>query len=264
MSAPGTPGVPGNESAFAALTERAAQTSAGKPRRSFLGRLVLHVFNLLIAAGAFAVYEHFHLLKQTTPALISLVIAAVFALAPVRAILGELWSLESKALHIVHGVGGLGLIGLALGGYVSGGPVLNHAAMAPFEIMGAAQAIMHQQHPRNARQAEALRRFATSLPEVEQFTSARNLTSPDNVARAVRVLSDLISKAQALGATELDADPGFQSALRQVTTHVGLTLGLDAVDQGIDRLAAQAGVEAPQVTELRSKLARARQTIASR
>jgi hypothetical protein len=183
--------------------------------------LVLHVFNLLIAAGAFAAYEHFHLLKQTTPALISLVIAAVFALAPVRAILGELWSLESKALHIVHGVGGLGLIGLALGGYVSGGPVLNHAAMAPFEIMGAAQAIMHQQHPRNARQAEALRRFATSLPEVEQFTSARNLTSPDNVARAVRVLRDLISKAQALGATELDADPGFQSALRQVTTHVG-------------------------------------------
>ena len=96
---------------------------------------------------------------------------------------------------------------------------------------------------------------------VEQLTSARDLTSPDNAARAARVLGDLISKARALGATELDADPGFQSALREVTTRVGLTLGLDAVDQGIDRLAGQPGTSR-QVAELRKELSWARQEIA--
>jgi hypothetical protein len=250
-------------SAAAAAAERAALASAGGSRRarSVLGRLVLHCFNLVIAAGAFAAYQHFHLEKQSGPALVSLLVAVGFALAPVRALLGELWALESKALHIFHGVGGLALAGLALGGHVTGAPVLSRAALAPFEIMGAAQAIMHQQHPRNARQAEALRRFATSLPEVEQLTSARDLTSPDNAARAARVLGDLISKARALGATELDADPGFQSALREVTTRVGLTLGLDAVDQGIDRLAGQPGTSR-QVAELRKELSWARQEIA--
>lgn len=251
-------------STYAALAERGAQAAVQPARRSrsILARLVLHAFNLLIAAGAFATYQHFHLQGQSTPALVSLLVAGIFAFAPVRTLLRELLALESKALHFVHGIGGLGLAGLALGGYISGGPVLSHAALAPFQIMGAAQAIMHQQHPRNARQAEALRRFATSLPEVEQFTSARNFTSPDNVARAVRVLSDLISKAQALGETELEADPGFQSALRRATTHVGLTLGLDAVDQGIDRLATQSGAS-PQVAELRKRLAAARKAIAS-
>ena len=252
-------------SSATAVAERAALARTLAPRRagSIFGRLLLHACNLAIAAGAFAAYQHFHLEKQSTAALVSLLVAAGFALAPLRALLSELWAVESTALHIVHGVGGLGLAGLALGGYVSGTPVLNRAALAPFEIMGAAQAIMHQQHPRNARQADALRRFATSLPEVEQFTSARDLTSPENVARAVKVLSDLIGKAQALGATELDADPGFQSALRQVTTRVGLTLGLDAVDQGIDRVATRSGTSV-EVAELRKKLARARQTIASR
>jgi hypothetical protein len=253
------------ELASAAIAERAALATgrASRSAGSIFGRLLLHTFNLLIAAGAFAAYQHFHLQKQSTAALVSLLIAAGFALAPVRALLGELWTLERSALHIFHGVGGLALAAVALGGHVSGTPVLSHAALAPFEIMGAAQAIMHQQHPRNARQADAMRRFAASLPEVAEFTSARDLTSPDNVARAVHVLGDLISKAQALGATELDADPGFQSALHEVTTRVGLTLGLDAVDQGIDRLAAQPGTS-PQVAELRRKLARARQQIAQR
>jgi hypothetical protein len=247
------------EAALAGQQHAQVPTQPPPRKRSLLGRLILHAFNLLIAAGAFTAYQHFHLQGQSTPALVSLVIAGVFAFAPVRALLGELLSLEGKALHVVHGIGGLGVAALALGGVVSGAPVLNHAALAPFQLMGAAQAIMHQEHPRNARQAEALRRFATSLPEVAQFTSTRNLTSPDNIERAVRVMSDLISKAQALGQTELESDPGFQSALHRV----GLTLGLDAVDQGIDRLAGQPGTSM-QVEELRKQLAKARQAVAKK
>jgi hypothetical protein len=116
---------------------------------------------------------------------------------------------------------------------------------------------MHQNHPRNAKQAEALRRFATSLPEVAEFTSSRDLTSPQNIARAVHVLNDLISKAQALGETELEADPNFQSAWARATTRSGLTLGLDVVDQGINRLAANPAAAA-SVPELRQRLAKAR------
>ena len=117
--------------------------------------------------------------------------------------MSELFAIEGKVLHLVHGIGGLALGGLALGGVISGGPLLTHAALAPFAIMGAAQAVMHQDHPRNPEQADALRRFATSLPEVEQFTNSGDLTSPANVRRAVAVLTDLVTKAQVLGETEL-------------------------------------------------------------
>ena len=134
---------------------------------------------------------------------------------------------------------------------------MNHAAMAPFAIMGAAQALMHQNHPRNAKQAEALRRFATSLPEVAEFTQTGNLSSPENITRAVRVLNDLITKAEALGETELEADPNFQSAWRQATTRTGLSLGLDVADQAINRL-AQNPAAAAAVPDLRRRLAEAR------
>jgi len=42
----------------------------------------------------------------------------------------------------------------------------------------------------------ALKRFATSLPEVAQFAGG-NLSSPENARRAVAVLSDIVAKAQA-------------------------------------------------------------------
>ncbi len=226
------------------------------PRRIFR-RILLHCLSLLLAAAAFVAHEHFKLTGQSTQALVSLVAAAVFALAPVRALIGEFFAIEGKALHALHGVGGLALVGLAAGGVISGQPLLNRAAMAPFAIMGAAQAIMHQNHPRNAKQAEALRRFATSLPEVAEFTSSGNLTSPENAARAVRVLSDLISKAEALGETELEADPNFQSAWARATTRTGLALGLDTIDQAINRLAANPAAAAA-VPELRRQLAKAR------
>lgn len=245
----------------------APQYGASPPARpraqAILGRLVLHAVNLVIAAGAFAAYEHFSLAHASGAALGSLAVAGGFALAPVRAILHVLFALESKVLHLVHGIGGLALAGLAAGGVVSGGPVLSHAALAPFAIMGAAQAVMHQNHPRDARQAEALRRFAASLPEVEQFTRPGNLTSPANAARAAAVLSDVIAKAQALGETELQADPGFQSALRRATARTGLTLGLDAVDQALRKLRSNpaAARELPLLTQ---RLAAARETLAAR
>jgi hypothetical protein len=121
---------------------------------------------------------------------------------------------------------------------------------------------MHQHQPRNAKQAAAMQRFAASLPEVAQFASAKDLTSPANAVRAVTVLSDIISKAQALGQTELEADPRFQSALSQVSARFGANLGLDAVDAVLNQLAANP-VMAGAVPGLRNQVASARRTIAA-
>jgi len=235
-----------------------------KPRAApLLRRIVLHLLALVGAAGLYVAHEHWAVSGDSTHSLLALIGAALLALAPVRAVLGSVFALEGKVLHLVHGVGGLALVGLAAGGVVSGGPLITHAALAPFAVMGAAQAIMHQNHPRNAQQAEALRRFATSLPEVEQFTKSGSLASPQNAARAVAVLRDLLGKAEALGYTELDADPGFQSALRQATTRFGLTLGLDQVDKAITALANNPKT-ASAVPELRQQLAKARRVAEQR
>lgn len=189
------------------------RTTSPLSSRRIFGKILLHAVFLLIAVVAFGAYAHFKLHDQYAQSLASLLLAAGFGLAPVRAMVRELFSIEGKLLHLVHGVGGLALIGLALGGVVSGGPLLTHAALAPFAIMGAAQAVMHQDHPRSPEEAAALKRFVTSLPEVEQFTKSGNLASPANVQRVITVLTDLINKAQVLGEAELRSDPGFQAAL---------------------------------------------------
>jgi hypothetical protein len=248
----------GSDKMNRALPTVAETLPAQKPAaRRVLHRVLLHCLSLLIAAAAFVAYQHFKLNGQSTAALVSLVTSGIFALAPVRALIGEMFAIEGRVLHALHGVGGIAFVGLAAGGFISGQPLLNRAAMAPFAIMGAAQAIMHQDHPRNAKQAEALRRFATSLPEVAEFTRSGNLTSPENVARAVHVLNDLLSKAEVLGETELEADPNFQSAWARATTRTGLTLGLDTIDQAINRLAANPAA-ASAVPDLRRRLAKAR------
>jgi len=222
----------------------------------------MHGVFLVIAIGCFAGYAHFKVAGQHTASLVCLVAAALFGFAPVRDVVRMVFAVEGKALHLVHGLGGLGLLLLPLGGVVSGGRVLTHAAMAPFAIMGAAQAVMHQDHPRNAKQAAALRQFASSLPEVAEFANTKDLTSPANAARAVTVLTDIISKAQALGQTELDSDPGFQSALSQVSARMGGNLGLDAVDLALNKLAENPAT-ASAVPELRKQIAAARKTLAS-
>ena len=142
------------------------------PAHTILRHLVLYSVCLGVAAIAMAAHEHYKLANQSTPALISLVAAGGFALVPFRALLGALFGVERSVLHLVHGVGALAFIGLGTGGVITGAPVLSHAATAPFAIMGAAQALMHQDHPRNAQQAAALNQFASSLPEVAQFSRA--------------------------------------------------------------------------------------------
>jgi hypothetical protein len=238
------------------LDPRALEQVAAAPARGILKHALVNVVALVLAVGAFVAYQHFKLHGQSQAALVSVVAAGLLALMPVRALLDGFLSLERHVLHAFHGLGTLTFVGLAAGGAFSGGSLLNHAAMAPFALMGAAQAIMHQDHPRNVRQAEALRAFATSLPEVAEFTRG-NLRSPENASRAVVVLQDLIGKAEALGETELQADPNFQSALARATTRTGLTLGLDSIDQVLNRLAANPATAAA-VPDLRRQLARAR------
>ncbi len=239
----------------------ATPTRPGRAAR-ILRKLLLHAAFVLIAVVAYAAYEHFRLNGQSRASLVSLVAAAGFGLAPLRLVLHELLAIEGKIAHLAHGLGGLALIGLTAGGVVSGGPLLSHGAMAPFAIMGAAQALMHQNQPRSREQAEAMRAFATSIPEVARFTSSRDLGSPANVRRAVAVLTDLIGKAEVLGETELRSDPGFQAALRRATARTGLSLGLDAADRAIGNLeSSPAGARA--APELRRKLAAARKSLAS-
>ncbi len=236
-------------------TDAAAHELPQRP--GLLHHLFLNVVALTVAAGAFVAHEHFRLAGAKTPALVALGVAAVCAFMPLRSLLGAVLGVERRALHAVHGVGALALAGLGAAGVYSSPGLMSHAAMAPFALMGAAQAIMHQDHPRNAEQAAALRRFASSLPEVAQFTSG-DLASPANAQRAVSVLTDLIGKAEVLGETELKADPNFQSAWAQATTRAGLGLGLDSIDGALDRLAKNPAA-AGAVPQLRRELAHARE-----
>jgi hypothetical protein len=234
---------------------------ANEPRgRPLIARILLHGAALLVGIGCYAAHEHFKLHGQSTPALLTLIAAGVLVLAPLRAVIGALFATERKLLHFAHGLGGLTIVGLTAGGAMSGGPLLDHAALAPFAIMGAAQAVMHQNHPRNAEQAAALRRFSLSLQEVQQFAGSKEPMSPENVARSIKVMRDIVAKAQALGETELNSDPGFQSALRRTSARLGLTLGLDSIDQVMGRLATEP-TAAKQLPELRRELARARNTV---
>ena len=245
-------------------SEQLAPRDSAAPRRSpiFIATRVLKQIGfLLIAVGFLAAYEHFSAEGASTVGIVCLVAGAGFAFAPLRELIRIVFGIEGKALHIAHAVGGLGLIALPVTGAVSGEPMLTHAALAPFAVMGAAQAIMHSNHPRNARQAVALQGFAASLPEVAQFTKSDNLSSPANAARAVGVLSDILAKAQALGETELDADPGFQSAMSRVSTRFGANLGLDAVNLALSRMEANPAT-ARAVPRLRQRLAAARMSIA--
>jgi hypothetical protein len=246
------------------MTQPPAPGPAAAPRpslRSVALKVLLHGAFLLVSIGCLALYEHFRVEGASSASIACLVAGAVFGFAPGRDLVRIVFRVEGKALHLVHGLGGLALLALPLTGVIPGAPVLTHAAMAPFEIMGAAQAVMHQGHPRNAKQAAALQRFATSLPEVAQFAGSKDLASPGNAMRAVAVLSDIIGKAKALGATELDSDPGFQSALSRASTRFGANLGLDAVEMVLAKLAANPAT-AGAVPKLRRQLGLARSSIA--
>jgi hypothetical protein len=223
--------------------------------------LLLHLGALVIAVACFAAYGHFKLEGRSSASMVSLASAAVFGFIPLRDVLQIFFRIEGKALHLAHGIGSLALVGLPVSGVVSGKSVMTRAWMAPFAMMGAAQAVMHQNNPRNAQQAAALQRFVASLPEVAQFASPKDLTSPANAKRAVAILSDILAKAQALGETELESDPGFQSALRETTTRFGASLGLDAVDVALRNLSGNPAAQSA-IPDLQKRLALARKTIA--
>ncbi|WP_242343799.1 hypothetical protein [Anaeromyxobacter terrae] len=220
-------------------------------------RFLLHCALLVAAAVSFAAYEHLKLQGASTESTLALVAAAGLGLSPLRAVVHELFTIEGALLHFVHGMGGLALMGLTLGGVISGRPVLDHAALAPFTIMGAAQSMMHQ--PRNAEQAVALRRFVTSISEVRTLTRSGALGSTANVRQSVAILSELIAKAQALGETELRSDPAFQSAFRRTLLRTGVSLELDSVEEALGTLGTNPAA-ASSVTELRRRLAAARHT----
>ncbi len=244
---------------LAQLSSLAERTPA---RGKHIGlKILMHIGALVIAVACFAAYGHLKLEERSTAAMASLVSAAVFGFIPLRDVLRVLFRVEGKALHFAHGLGSLALIGLPVSGVVSSRPVLTRAWMAPFAMMGAAQAVMHQNNPRNAKQAAALKQFAVSLPEVAQFASSKDLTSPANAKRAVAALSDILAKAQALGETELESDPGFQSALREVSTRFGASLGLDAVDVALRNLSGNPAAQSA-IPDLEKRLASARKTLA--
>lgn len=244
---------------FARTVERPRPSLAAAARR-LLALILVHGGCLAAAAVAFAAHEHFKLRGASTESLASLLATAAFGLWPVRALARELLAIEGKLLHLVHGVGGLALLGLTLGGVVSGRGALDRAALAPFAMMAAAQAVMHQGQPRSPEQAAAYRRFVTSLPEAQQLARSSDLQSPANARRAVAVLLDLVEKAQALGETELRSDRGFQSAWRRTLTRFGLSLGLDSVDGALQSLAANPAA-ASALPELRHRVAAARSTL---
>jgi hypothetical protein len=233
--------------------------SPAKPWWSIVVRFFVHAGFLLIALGCLAGYEHFAAEGQSNASIVSLVAAAGFGFLPLRDLARVVFKIGRTALHGVHLVGGLALAAIPFTGVVSGTSVLSHAALAPFSMMGAAQALMHSNQPRNAKQEAALRQFVASLPQIEQFAGS-NFTSPEGAARAAAVLTDIVAKAQALGQTELEADPEFQSALRQVTTRFGAGLGLDAVDVALNQLAANPPA-AHVVPGLREQVATARRAI---
>lgn len=237
--------------------------SAVRPRSpvSIATSVLKQIAFLLVAVGLLAAYEHFNAGMSRTAAIVCLVAAAGIGFVPLRNLIRIVFRIEGKALHIAHAVGGLGLIALPMTGAVPGAPMLTHAALAPFAVMGGAQAMMHSNHPRNARQAAAMQNFASSLPQVAQFTNSSNLASPANAARAVSVLSDILTKAQALGETEMDADPGFQSAMSRVSTRLGANLGLDAVNLALTKMEANPAT-ARAVPRLRQQLTAARKSIA--
>lgn len=73
--------------------------------------------------------------------------AALLVLSPLKALLHAVFTVEYSAMHVAHVVAGLGFAALPVSGLVSGSPVLTHAALAPFAMMGTAQALMHSNKP---------------------------------------------------------------------------------------------------------------------
>ena len=150
-------------------------------------KLLVHGGALLIALACFAAYGHFKLEGQSTAAMVSLASAAVFGFTPLRGCCASYFASRESAAHRPR-FGQPRAHRAPVSGVVSSRPVLTRAWMAPFAMMGAAQAVMHQNNPRNAKQAAALKQFATSLPEVAQFAGPKDLVAANAKARRRRAV----------------------------------------------------------------------------
>ena len=106
----------------------AAAERGGARNRARTGmRLVWHAVLLVIAVGCFALYGHLKVEGRTTPAMIALVVGAVCGFAPLRDVLRLVFRIEGTALHVAHGLGALGLVGLPVSGVVSGAPLFTRS-----------------------------------------------------------------------------------------------------------------------------------------
>ena len=161
-----------------AATQAARDRQLGEPRSSRRPSVAGHMLHwVLAAAGAtalFVAYQHLKINGAPAPAYVCLAGAALLALSPLKALGHAMFTVERGAMHLVHVVAGLALMALPVSGLVSGTPVLTHAALAPFAMMGAAQALMHSGKPRNAAQRQAMRSFVTSLRSCLEMTGARS------------------------------------------------------------------------------------------
>ena len=80
--------------------EQAGAAPAARVRpHAVFGRILLHLCNLVIAAGALAAYEHFSLQGSSGAALASLLGAGGFGFAPIRALLHAVFALERGVLQ---------------------------------------------------------------------------------------------------------------------------------------------------------------------
>ncbi len=228
--------------------------------RSLWLSVLIHAASFIAGLCCLAAWRVLRLDGNSAASMGALVAAGLLLLSSLHLVLDAVFALERRLRHAVHLVAGLGFAGLAAGGHLNHLPVLNDAALAPFAMFGAVQALMHSGQPRNPEQAAALQHFLSGVREIEGLDfSGRSLEGTQHTAA---VLKDLVTRAQVLGPTELRSDPGFQSALRQVTARSGLSLGMDNLGGAIDRLASQPGGERA-AHELRRELAAARRQIAA-
>lgn len=222
--------------------------SAGSSTTRRFTKLLLRLLALGISVGFYLANRHYRLTGESEPAMWALGGAIVFGYAALHGVFGRLRHLGLSAAALLGALG-----------YWKGGPTVGQGAQSAFAVMAAMQTLTHQDHPRSAQQAAALRDFAQSLPAVAQFAGG-DLTSPENAARAMRVIGNILSKAERLGATELAADPKYRNAVHRLTMRAGLTIGLDSVDEVLQRCLGNPTI-GPQAAELQARVRKLRQQL---
>ncbi len=232
--------------ADAKAVDGASNAGAGVTR--WLTRLLLRLLALGISVGFYLANRHYRLTGQSEPAMWALGGAVVFGYAALHGVFGRLRSFGLAAAAVLGALG-----------YWKGGPTVGQGAQSAFAVMAAMQTLTHQDHPRSAQQATALRDFAQSLPAVAQFAGG-DLTSPENAARAMRVIGNILAKAERLGATEMAADPKYRSAVHELTVRAGLSIGLDSIDEALQRYLGNPTI-GPQAAALQARVRKLRQQL---